>query len=68
MPASLRFLLLGIALILFGIVFQGPMEALIFRNLPLHLTSQNMGYLIASIFPLAGLIVTFVGFFKRDNP
>jgi hypothetical protein len=62
--ASLRFLLLGIALILFGLAFQGPMESLIFRSLPL--TSQSMSYLIASIFPVAGLIVAFIGFFKRD--
>lgn len=64
--SSLRFLLLGIALILFGIVFQGPMESLIIYSLPFHLVSRTTGYLIVSIFPVAGLVVAFVGFFKRD--
>ncbi len=57
--------MLGIALILFGLAFQGPMETLILRSLPLELISRNVNYLIASIFPLAGLIVACVGFFMR---
>jgi hypothetical protein len=67
--SSLRFLLLGIALILFGLAFQGPMESLLFRYIPYEFISHSptIGYVVAAIFPVAGLILAFVGFFKRDR-
>ncbi|HEX8731466.1 MAG TPA: hypothetical protein VF725_05340 [Ktedonobacterales bacterium] len=69
MSTSLRLMLLGIALIVFGLAFEGSILNLIMR--PIIDNSIAIRWFpdaLASIFPLAGLIVAFVGFFKRDQP
>ncbi|HZC04909.1 MAG TPA: hypothetical protein VE338_04650 [Ktedonobacterales bacterium] len=66
MKASLRFLLLGIALILFGIAFPELENGLLLPFVYVYHPSRAMIYLLSSIFPVAGLIIAFVGFFKRD--
>ena len=66
MKASLRFLLLGIALILFGVAFPELENGLLLPFVYVYHPSRVMVYLLGSIFPVAGLIVAFVGFFKRD--
>lgn len=66
MNRSLRFLLLGIALLLFGVAFPQVENALplfVFRSyFPRYIL-----YLIGSIFPVAGIILAFVGFFMRSE-
>lgn len=68
MSTSLRLMLLGIALIVFGLAFDASVLNLIMRPLlengPVARWFQDA---LASIFPLVGLIVAFVGFFKRDQ-
>jgi hypothetical protein len=66
MKSSLRLLLLGIALILFGIAFPYLENGLLLPFLYIFHPSRAAVYLLGSIFPVAGLIVAFVGFFKRD--
>ena len=70
MSTSLRLMLLGITLLLFGLAFIGPIENLILRailqNGVVRVGPQFQDAL-GSIFPLAGLIVAFIGFFKRDQ-
>lgn len=67
MSTSLRLMLLGIALIVFGLAFESSILILIMRAvLENGVVARWFQDALASIFPLAGLIVTFVGFFKRD--
>ncbi len=69
MNRSLKFMLLGIALLLFSVAFPQIENALVapffFRvYLPLP---RYIVYLIGSIFPIAGIILAFVGFFMRSE-
>lgn len=66
MTASLRLVLLGIALLLFGVTFPVALEQLILHDV-LKLDSLTTYYLLGSVFPLAGIILAFIGFFKRDR-
>lgn len=70
MSTSLRFMLLGLALLLFGLAFQGALEVYILHFLPLRalyeLNRVSGQYALASVFPVAGLVLAFIGFFMRD--
>ncbi|MGH2500901.1 MAG: hypothetical protein ACRDID_00140, partial [Ktedonobacterales bacterium] len=60
-------MLLGIALIVFGLAFDVSILILIMRAILENGTvARWFQDALASIFPLAGLIVTLVGFFTRD--
>lgn len=74
MSTSLRLMLLGIALLLFGLTFPTTLGQLVF--LPLRfiyepainpIASELLQYGLAAIFPIAGLVLAFVGFFHRDG-
>ena len=68
MSTSLRLMLLGIALIVFGLTFDASILNLIMRAvLENGVIARWFQDALASIFPLAGLVVAFVGFFKRDQ-
>ena len=68
MSTSLRLMLLGIALIVFGLAFNVSILNLIMRPIIENgVVARWFPDALASIFPLAGLIVAFVGFFKRDQ-
>jgi len=67
MSAALRFLLLGIALILFGVAFPELVNGLLLPVIYALHPSRALIYLIDGIFPVAGLILAFIGFFKRDR-
>jgi hypothetical protein len=61
-------MLLGIALIVFGLTFDVSILNLIMRAvLENGVIARWFQDSLASIFPLAGLVVAFVGFFKRDQ-
>ena len=65
---STDLLLLGIALLLFGMAFSTTVVHLFLPYIPPGLAvSATAGYLLESIFPVAGLVVAFVGFFRRRN-
>ena len=61
---SVRVMLLGIGLLLFGLAFPTTFLPLIvvWSQAATHL-SRAAFYLLDSIFPLAGLIVLLIGFF-----
>jgi hypothetical protein len=60
-------MLLGIALILFGLAFPEIENGLLLPFVYVLQPSRAVIYLISAIFPLAGLIVACVGFFTRDR-
>ncbi len=67
MATSHRYLLLGIALILFGLAFPVTLGTLVYPAIARTFDSRALIYVIESIFPLAGLIVALVGFFMRND-
>jgi hypothetical protein len=68
MSTSLRLMLLGIALLLFSLATpQLTSEFFAFVIMPLHPYSRLVPDLIVSIIPVAGIVLVFIGFFKRDR-
>jgi hypothetical protein len=67
MTASLRFMLLGIALILFGLALPEIENGLLLPFVYLLHPPRVAIYLIGAIFPLAGLVMALIGFFTRDR-
>jgi hypothetical protein len=71
MTTSQRLMLLGIVLLFFGIVFPGSVEQVILRPLDYRIFDSSPAVtseVLASLFPMAGLVVALVGFFRRDTP
>lgn len=67
MNRSLKFLLLGIALLLFGVAYPQVENALFVSFVLRFYLSRYVLYLLGAIFPVAGLIVALVGFFMRGD-
>jgi hypothetical protein len=71
---SIKLMLLGIGLIIFGLAFPITMGQLfIVKVVELWLVAfsryalETLVALVGSLFSLAGLILLFVGFFRRDT-
>ena len=68
MSTSLRLMLLGIALLLFGLALPDLENGLLLPFVYVHyFPSRAMFFLLDSAFPIAGIILVFVGFFRRDR-
>lgn len=68
MNASLKYLLFGIALMLFGPAFPEILHLTFVYSVQYRLLSPLEGDLLSLIFPVAGLIMACIGFFKREAP
>lgn len=66
MSKSLKFMLLGIAILLFTTAGSNLLDALIFPFVYHSHLSRMAIELIGSVVPVAGLVLVFVGFFTRD--
>jgi hypothetical protein len=63
---SVKLMLLGIALLLFGMVFPSTINPVLIYYFGLALDRGMLGAMIVSILPVMGLVLVLVGFFKRE--
>ncbi len=66
MSKSLRFMLLGIAILLFSTAGSQLLGVLVFPFLYHSHLSRISVELIASVVPIVGLVFVLIGFFTRD--